>query len=69
MGQQLLRGGTAAHVDTEADAQERLELLAEFLRSLQPWSTVRGNEVQCLQWLFVEIRRLGFDHLDGHDAE
>lgn len=69
MRQELVRGGTAADVDAEADTEERFELLAEFLGLLQTRSAVGGNEVQCLQRLLVQIWRLGFNHFNSHDPQ
>lgn len=65
----LLSSSTRLDVDTQADAQEALELLAKSLRLLQTWCTVRGDQVQGLQRLLVEVWRLGLDHLDGHDTQ
>ena len=67
--QQLGRAGTALDVDAETDAQERLELAAEFLRRLQAGRAVRGDEVEGFERFLVQVRRLGLDHFDGHDAE
>lgn len=69
MGQQLVGGGTTADVHAETHAEERLELLAQLLRFLQARGAVRGNQVQSLQGLFIQIRWLGFDHLNRHDTK
>ena len=67
--QQLGRARPALDIHTQTDAQKRLELLAQLLRLLEPRRSVRRNQPQRLERLFVQIRRLGFDHLNGHDAE
>lgn len=68
VGQKLFRVGTAADVDTETDAEERLEFLAQFLWLLQTRSAIGGNEVQRLERFLVQIRGLRFDHFNGHDS-
>lgn len=69
MIQQLLRASTRLDVDAQAHRQERLELFAQLLGLLEARRTVGGDEVQRLERLLVEVRRLRLDHLDGHDAE
>jgi hypothetical protein len=63
--------GTRARldVDAETDGQEGLELLGQLVGLLEAGGTVGGDEVQRLQRLLVEVRRLGLDHLNGHDTE
>jgi len=69
MGEQFVSRGTAADIHTETHAQERLEFPARLLRLLQPWGSVCRDEIQCLQGLFIQVRRLGLDHLDRHDTQ
>lgn len=66
---ELLGGGATLDIDTEADAQERLELLGQLLGLLEARGAVGGDQVQSLEGLLVEVRRLGLDHFDRHDAE
>jgi len=69
MPPQLLRRSPTLHIHTKTHTQESLQLLAQLLRLLQPGRAIRRNQVQRLQRLLVQVRRLGLDHLDGHDAE
>ena len=66
---ELLRRGPALHIHTETHAEKGLELLTKFLRLLKSGCSVRGDQIQRLKWLLIEIRRLGLDHFDGHDPE
>lgn len=66
---QLLRRRAALDVHAKTHAEESLQLLRQLLRLLQPGRAVRGDQVEGLQGLFVEVGGLGLDHLDGHDAE
>lgn len=65
----LLSSSTRFDIDTQADAQEALEFLAKSFRLLQTWCAVRGNQVQCLQRLLVEVWGLGLNHLNGHNTQ
>ena len=65
----LLCSGSALDINTQADTQECLELLGQLLWLLEAWGSVCGDEVEGLQWLFVEVWWLGLDHLDGHDTQ
>lgn len=67
--EQLVGRGTALDVGTETDGEEGLEVLAERLWLLERGRAVGGNQIERLERLFVEVRRLVLDHLDGHDAE
>lgn len=67
--EKLFGGGSASDIDAETDRQECLQLLAQFLGLLQAWSTVGSDQVQGLQGLLVEVRGLGLDHLNCHDAK
>lgn len=58
VGEELIRGSAALNVDAEADAQERLKLLAELLGLLETGGSVGGNKVEGLQGLFVQVRGL-----------
>ena len=69
MGQKLFGGGTAADVDTETDAEEGLELLAQFLGFLQTRSTIGGNEVQRFERFLVQVWRLRLDHFNSHNSK
>lgn len=69
MVHELVRRGSALHIHAQTNTQESLELLRQLLRLLQSWRAMRGDEVQRLERLFVEVRRLALDHLDGHDAQ
>jgi len=62
-------GSSAADVNTETDGQESLQLLAQLLGLLQAGGAVGSDEVQGLERFLVEIRGLGLDHLNGHDAQ
>lgn len=66
---QFLGGSTTLDIDTETDTEESLELLAQLLRLLQARCTIGGDKVESLQRLFVEVRWLALDHLDGHDTQ
>lgn len=69
MPAQLLGRGTALDIDAQADAQKALEFLAQLLRLLEPGRAVGGDEVQRLERLLVQVRRLRLNHLNRHDAE
>lgn len=69
MSKKLVGRSTATDVYAETDTQEGLELLAQLLGLLQAGGTVGGNEVQRLQGLLVQIRRLGLDHLNSHNTQ
>ena len=69
MLQQLVGRCATSNVDAETHGQEGLELLAKFLGFLQARRTVRGNEIKCLQRLFVEVGRLRLDHFNRHDTK
>jgi len=67
--QEFSSRGSASDVDTETNRQESLEFLAEFLRVLEAWSTVRSDQVECLEGFLIQIRWLGFDHLNRHNTQ
>ncbi len=67
--EEFLSTGSATDVDTKADGQEGLEVLAEALWVLQAWSSVGGDQVECLEWLLVKVWRLGLNHLNSHDTQ
>lgn len=70
IGREDLNGsGTVLDIDGQTLAQEDFQVATELVRVLQRWRAVGGDQKKCFERLFVEIRRLGFDHLDGHDAE
>ena len=69
MAHELGRTGTRLDIDAETDRQESLELLGQFIWLLEAGRAVCGDEVERLEGLFVEVRWLGFDHLDGHDTQ
>ena len=69
MFQQLLCCGAAVHSYAQTDAEERFELFAELLRSLEPWGTIGGNQVQSLEGFLVQIWGFGLDHLNSHDTQ
>ena len=69
MGKKLGRSCAASHIDAQTHAQERLQLLAEFLGLLETRGSVRGEEVKRLERFFVQVRWLGLDHLDCHDTQ
>lgn len=66
---QLLGSSTTLDVHTQTHTQECLELFAELLGLLQSRCAVGGDEVECFEWLFVEIWWFGLDHFDSHDTE
>lgn len=68
-GQNLLSSGTILDVDSQALAQENLELAAKLVGVLQSRRTVGGDKEKGFERLFVEVRWFGLDHLDSHDAE
>lgn len=69
MLQQLLRTSSTPDIHTKTHAQESLQLLTQPLRLLQPRSPVRRNQPQRLQGLLIQVRRLRFNHFNGHDAQ
>jgi hypothetical protein len=69
MSQQLVGRSATLDVNTQADGQESLELLAEFLRLLESRSSICCDEVQGLQGLLVEVWRLRLYHFDSHNAQ
>lgn len=69
MSQQLICGGSALDVDTQAHGKEGLELFAELLGLLETRRSVGGDEIQSLQWLFVQVWRLRLNHLNRHDTQ
>lgn len=69
MGEELVGGSTAVNIDTEADAQESLELLAQLLGLLETGGSVGRNKVEGLERLFIQVGGLRLDHFDGHDAQ
>lgn len=66
---QLLGRRARLDVHAQAHAQETLELLAQLLRLLEARRAVRRNEVERLERLLVEVRRLRLDHFNRHDAQ
>lgn len=69
MLKKLKSGGSASDVHTETDRQECLQLLAQFLRFLQAWSTVGSDEIKSLEWFLVEIWWFRLDHFNSHDTQ
>ena len=69
MLQQLRRTRPTPNIDTQTHAQKRLQLLTQPFRPLQPRRPIRRNQPQRLQRLFIQIRRLAFNHFNRHDAE
>jgi hypothetical protein len=67
--EELCSRSTALDVHAQAHAQEALEVLAQSFWFLQRGRAVRGNEIEGLEGLFVQVRRFIFDHLDGHDSQ
>lgn len=68
-GQDFLSSGAILDVDSQALAQEYLELTAELVGVLQSRRAVGGDEEKGFERLFVEVRGFRLDHLDCHDAE
>lgn len=66
---ELIRRRTALDIHAETHRQESFQLLTELLGFLQPGSTVGGDEVEGLERLLVQVRRLRLDQLNGHDTE
>jgi serine/threonine protein kinase len=50
MGEELIRGSAALNVDAEADAQERLKLLAELLGLLERSTARRSTAGRWASW-------------------
>jgi hypothetical protein len=69
MAHQLRRSRPTLNVNTQTDTQESLKFLGQLLRVLEGGGAVRGNQIQGLERLFVEVGRLAFNHFNGHDAE
>lgn len=69
MGQQLARASPALDINTETDAEEVLERHPKLLGVAEARSTIRGDQVQRLERLLVEVWWLGLDHFNSHDAE
>lgn len=65
----LVCRSAALNIDAQTHAQESFELLAQFLGFLEAGRAMRGDKVERLERLFVEVWWFGFDHFDGHDAE
>jgi len=66
---ELRRAGSRLNIYAETDGKESLQLLGQLVGLLQAWRAVGGNEIQSLQGLLVQVWRLGFDHLNSHDAQ
>lgn len=69
MFKQLIRTCSASDVNTEADGEESLQLFAEFFGLLQSGRAVRRDEIQGLEWFFIQVGGFRFDHLNGHDSK
>jgi hypothetical protein len=69
MLEKFIRTCSATDVNAETDRQERLKLLAKFLRLLQSRCTVGSNEVESLERFLIEVGWLRLDHLNGHDTK
>lgn len=67
--QNLVRRRPVLHRDGQALAQENLQLPTQRIRILQRGRSVRRDQEERLQRLFVEVRGFGLDHFDGHDAQ
>lgn len=68
MVKQLVSGSTALDVSTQTNGQEALEVLGQRLGLLKRRRAVGGDQVQRLERLFIQVRRLVLNHLNGHDA-
>jgi hypothetical protein len=66
---QLLCRRTALHVHAQTYTQEGFQFFAQLLWLLESGRAVRGNEVQRLQRLLIQVRWLGLNHLDRHDTK
>ena len=67
--QDLDGGGAILDVDSQALTEEDFELAAELVGALECRGAVGGDQEKSFQRLFIEIRRLGLNHLDSHDTE
>ena len=67
--QQLARAGPALDINTETNAEEVLKRHPKLFGVAEARSTIRGDQVQRLQRLLVEVWRLRLDHFDSHDAK
>ena len=67
--QNFLSSGPILDVDSQALAQENLELTAELVGIFESRCTIGGDQEEGFERLFIEVRGLGLDHLDRHDAE
>ena len=67
--QNLTRRRAILHINRQTLAQKHLQLPTQLVRVLERRGAVRGDEEERFEGFFVEVRGLGFDHFDGHDAE
>lgn len=67
--QDLNGSGAILDIDSQTLTQEDFQVAAELVRMLQRWRAVGGDQEKGLERFFIQIWRLGLDHLDGHDAE
>ena len=67
--QDLDGGGAILDVDSQALAEEDFELAAELVGVLESRGAVGGDQEKSFERLFIEVRRLGLNHLDSHDTE
>lgn len=60
--------GTLFRIHLEGQIQKVVERLGQIIGILELWRAVGGNKEESAEWRFVQIWRLAFDHLDGHDT-
>ena len=65
----LIRAGSLADIDSQAEAEEDLDVHADFVRLLQSWSAVCRDQEERFEGFFVQVGGFSFDHFDGHDTE
>lgn len=69
MAHKLARASTTLDIDAQADGQEGLKFLGQLIGLLKAGRAVCRDKVEGLEGLFVEVRRLGLNHFDGHNAQ
>lgn len=67
--QDFFRRGAILYRDRQALTQENFQFPTQSIRVFQRGCTIRRDQEEGFQGLFVQVRRFGFDHFNSHDAE
>jgi hypothetical protein len=67
--QKIMSASPLVRIYLEREAQEVAEHCGQGMLFLDCWCSVRCNEPESAKRAFVQVRRLSFNHLNGHNAE